>query len=167
MTNQVVRSLFSCDTVSAVLMGRHPASVQHRLVTYGDHAMILHLDYAGVRSLTLANLVSPLQILSERHGGSAVCCISMFHDISQRAAGPDLLRLEPVYLGVTLIADYKALLTVEQADPLGHVLQHRLELGRLDMVCRQRLCIHLSHDSQQGIMVKGAVRPRGLSKLAC
>ncbi len=80
-------------------------------------------------------------------------------------AGLHVLRPQPVYFSVTVIADDKALLTVKQANPLSHVLQHGSELGRLGIACRECACIRLDQDRQRGMLVEAAIRPRKLCKV--
>ncbi|MGY4255600.1 hypothetical protein ACVI1L_002668 [Bradyrhizobium sp. USDA 4516] len=133
-----------------VAMRRHPAAAGHRLPRHADQPAVGELvdpavDLAGrervqcrehLRRGTVAGLAL------ENAVGDA-----MPDDLAMGRAGQQQLRRQPVHLGVAIVADDEALLCIEHAEALAHVVDRGIQpeplllqrlLRRLDLLSRRR-----------------------------
>src|SRR6185437_13066537 len=100
-----------------VFVGCDPAAALHRLVDDGNCAPVrqLYLEREGLSLLerqAQIGVITP-RIERERSGGDA--CIEQ---IADRAALPDVTRIDAVHLAVALVPDLEAVLCIEHAQPL-------------------------------------------------
>ena len=54
-------------------------------------------------------------------------CVAVFQELPNCGAGLHLLGREPVQFGIEPVADDQPLLGIEHGEPLGHVVQGRVE----------------------------------------
>ena len=121
-----VQLLLGAPLFGDVDMGRDPAAIGHRPVADGiDVAVAQHV--LDVIRLPLGDFVEPgldilLGVLRRFSGADP-----RFEYRAQRRAGLDLLGTETVHLAVTLIADDQALLAIEHAQAVRHVLERGMQ----------------------------------------
>ena len=128
--------VFGAALLGDVVMRRHPAAVGQRLVMDVDDAAVAHLDDRVAWLRSVGDAGAPSQIVLRRHVRHAARRKAQVDDLRQRHARPDRLRRDAVELGVFRVGDDEALVAVEEAEALAHLLQDEIEA---DVLGGQRL----------------------------
>src|SRR6185312_231691 len=117
---------FGQISLGHVLMCRHPAAALYRLIHHRDRAAVLQLDGEG-KSLTPLECLTQVRFIAlrvERECSRSDACVKQ---IAHSASPPDALRLDPVHLPISLVPDNQAILRIEHAQTLMHVVESFVE----------------------------------------
>ncbi len=119
---RLVELALRAHALADVLVRRHPAATFDRLVDDRDGASIGELDRDDVNLALLDRLaqfgIVFLRIERKRAGRDAG-----LEQVADRAAGPDLLRIDAVHLAVALVPNLEPIFCIEHAEALVHVIE--------------------------------------------
>ena len=128
----VVRHVLDLDLGLAllgdVLMGGNPAAVGHRPVADLDGAPVLQFDDAVLCFVGYGDVGAPMQIFIPGHRGKAARFEAQIDDFRQLHAGADAVGGNIVHFDEAVVADDQAVVGVEEAQPLRHVVDRGIEL---------------------------------------
>ena len=126
LEQQAERS-FATPQIGDVLMRRHPATIRHRPVANPENAAICQFDDGVVLLLADDKLIAPGEVFVHGHRGMASRLKPQGDDLLEEHAGSDAVRRQIVHVDVAAVADDQPLLAVEEAKPLRHVVERRIE----------------------------------------
>ncbi len=128
----VVRHVLDLDLGLAllgdVLMGRDPAAAGHRPVADLDRAPVLQSDDTVFRLVGDRDVVAPADVFFARHGREAAGFDAQVDDLGQLHAGVNAVGRNIIDLDKTIVADDQAVIGIEEAQPLRHVVDGGVEL---------------------------------------
>ncbi len=132
----MVRHVFDLDLglplLGDVLVGGDPAAAGHRPVADLDGASVLQLDDAVFGYVGDRHIGAPAQIFIPGHRRKAAGLEAKIDDFNQRRAGTDAAERDIVHLDETVVAHDQAVVGIEEAQPLRHVVDRGVELEVAD-----------------------------------
>ena len=135
---------FATPQIGDVLVRRHPAAIRHRPMANPENAAVCQFDNGVVLLRADDKLLAPGEIFFRGHRRMASRLKSQVDDLPERDAGFDAVQRQIVHIDVAAIADDQPLLTVEEAKPLRHVVERRIEtVGDLARLGLFRECCDL------------------------
>ncbi len=119
---RLVELALRAHALADVFVGRHPAATVDRLVDDRDGTSVSELDRDDV-NLALLDRLAQFGIVFLRIERKRASRDAGLEQVADRAAGPDLLRIDAVHLAVALVPNLKAILCIEHAEALVHVVE--------------------------------------------
>ncbi len=111
-----------------VLMGGDPAAAGHRPVPDLDGAPVLQFDGAVLGFVGDRDIGAPADVFFPRHGWKAAGLDTQIDDFHQRHAGVNAIGRDIVDVDEAAVAHDQAVVGVEEAQPLRHVVDRGVEL---------------------------------------
>ena len=109
-------------------MGRDPAAAGHRPVADLDRAPVLQSDNAVFCFVGDRDVVAPADVFFACHGRKAAGFDAQIDDLRQLHAGVDAVGGNIIDLDEAVVADDQAVVGIEEAQPLRHVVDGGVEL---------------------------------------
>ena len=150
MVRHVLDARLDVALLGDVLVRGDEAAVRHRLMLDHDGPAIAQLGDPGHRYIVRGDRkhVADVVVVGVQAGGSPVP-----HDALQSSSGLRQLARQAVQLGVLFVANQQALLAVEHAQALRHVLERGIELQVLDLELKLALPQQLVLTAELGVQL--------------
>ena len=111
-----------------VFMRGNPAAAGHRPVADLEGMAVHQFDDAVFRFIGNRDIGAPVKIFIARHCGEAAGFEAQIDDLDQRHAGADAVGRDIVHLDEAIVAHDQAVVGIEEAQPLRHVVDRGVEL---------------------------------------
>ena len=117
-----------------VFVGRDPAAVRHGLVVDREGAAVLQREEGVRRFPRYRDPGPPAEVFGRRHVRPRADLEALVDDLAEQRSRQQMLRLEPVHLGIAAVAEDQALLAVEEAQAVRDIVDRRQEAALLGPV---------------------------------